>query len=302
MATPVLKWAGGKRQLIPIIDELLSPDLKSGKIKKFAEPFFGGGAVFFHIVQSYQIEKAYISDLNIELVLLYKVIQQKVDLLIQELKIISDMFYSYADDEKRQKYFYDIRDAFNENVESVALDSISEFHATRAAQLIFLNKTCFNGLFRVNKRGKFNVPYSKPKNPTILDEKNLIEVSKLLINVVIEHADYKHIPKEFLDETFIYFDPPYRPLSQSSSFTSYSKYDFDDTHQIELSKYFKMLSTRTNLFLMLSNSDPKNANESDHFFDDLYDNFTIKRVSASRMINSNSAKRGKVSELIITNY
>lgn len=302
MATPVLKWAGGKRQLIPIIDELLPADLKNGNIKKFAEPFFGGGAVFFHIIQSYQIEKAYISDLNIELVLLYKVIQLKVDLLIQELEVLSDKFYSYTDDEKRQQYFYDIRDIFNENVENVTLESISEFHANRAAQLIFLNKTCFNGLFRVNKKGKFNVPYAKPKKPTILDEKNLRAVSKLLTNVIIEHSDYKHIPEEFLDDTFIYFDPPYRPLSQSSSFTSYSKYDFDDTHQIELSQYFKTLSTQSNVFLMLSNSDPKNSDESDHFFDDLYGDFTIKRISASRMINSNSAKRGKLSELLITNY
>lgn len=301
MATPVLKWAGGKRQLVPTIDELLPEQLKNGQIKKFAEPFFGGGAVFFHLVQKYNIEKAYISDLNIELVVLYKAIQQNVGLLIDELKILSDNFYSHLDDDQRQNYFYEIREMFNSNVGDFELDLISELHIKRAAQLIFLNKTCFNGLFRVNKKGKFNVPYARPKKPTILDEKNLKEVSLLLKNVIIEYADYKHIPKEFLDDTFIYFDPPYRPLNQSSSFKAYSKYDFDDIHQIELANYFKTLSNQKNLFLMLSNSDPKNIDESDHFFDDLYCDFQIRRLSATRMINSNSAKRGNISELLITN-
>lgn len=301
MATPVLKWAGGKRQLVPTIDELLPEQLKNGQIKKFAEPFFGGGAVFFHLVQKYNIEKAYISDLNIELVILYKAIQQNVGLLIDELKILSDNFYSHLDDNQRQNYFYEIREMFNSNVGDFELDSISELHIKRAAQLIFLNKTCFNGLFRVNKKGKFNVPYARPKKPTILDEKNLKEVSLLLKNVIIEYADYKHIPKEFLEDTFIYFDPPYRPLNQSSSFKAYSKYDFDDIHQIELANYFKTLSNQKNLFLMLSNSDPKNIDESDHFFDDLYCDFQIRRLSATRMINSNSAKRGNISELLITN-
>lgn len=302
MATPILKWAGGKRQLMPIIDELLPKELKNGTIKKFVEPFFGGGAVFFHIVENYDIEQAYISDFNIELVLLYKVVQKEVEKLITELQKLSDDFFEFSDDEKRKELFYRIREKFNENHDDFDLDEINDAHIERAAQIIFLNKTCFNGLFRVNKKGGFNVPFAKPKNPKILDAENLRAASNALQIATIEHASYHDIPEEFLNDASIYFDPPYRPLNQSSSFTSYSKYDFNDIHQKELALYFTTLSKEYNSYLMLSNSDPKNTNEEDDFFDDLYKEFTIRRVSASRMINSKSSKRGKVNELLITNY
>lgn len=302
MATPVLKWAGGKRQLIPIIDELLPKKLVNGTIKKFAEPFFGGGAVFFHLMEKYNLEKVYISDLNIELILLYKVIQSHVEELIIELENISNKFINSADEEQRSEFYYQVRKDFNENANQFDINTISTMHIKRAAEIIFLNKTCFNGLFRVNKSGGFNVPFAKPKNPKILDEINLRNVAKALEVAQIEHASYNEIPKEFLEDTFIYFDPPYRPLNPSSSFTSYSKYDFDDTHQKELALYFKKISKKKNLFTMLSNSDPKNVDENDNFFDELYHGFNIKRVGATRMINSQSAKRGKVSELIITSY
>jgi len=302
MATPILKWAGGKRQLLSEIDNLLALDIKNGTIKKYAEPFFGGGAVFFHLIEKYNIEKSYISDLNIELILLYKVVQNHVEDLIIELQTISNKFFNCKDEDERSELYYQVRKDFNKNVNTFDLEILNDMHIKRASEIIFLNKTCFNGLFRVNKKGEFNVPFSKPKNPKILDEDNLFKVSQSLKNTKIEHTSYEKIPKEFLEDTFIYFDPPYRPLNISSSFTSYSKYDFDDTHQIELAQYFQKISKNSNLFIMLSNSDPKNIDEQDDFFDNLYKDFYINRVWATRMINSKSAKRGKVSELIIKNY
>ena len=301
MATPILKWAGGKRQLLSEIDNLLALDIKNGTIKKYAEPFFGGGAVFFHLIEKYNIEKAYISDLNIELILLYKVVQNHVEDLIIELQTISDKFFNCKDEDTRSELYYQVRKDFNKNVNTFNLEVLNDMHIKRASEIIFLNKTCFNGLFRVNKKGEFNVPFARPKNPKILDEDNLNKVSKSLKTVRIEHSSYENIPKEFLEDTFIYFDPPYRPLNISSSFTSYSKYNFDDTHQIELAQYCKEISKNKNLFIMLSNSDPKNTNEEDCFFDDLYKKFYINRVHATRMINSKSSKRGKVSELLIIN-
>jgi len=302
MATPILKWAGGKRQLLSEIDNFLALDIKNGIIKKYAEPFFGGGAVFFHLIEKYNIEKAYISDLNIELILLYKVVQNHVEDLIIELQTISDKFFNCKNEDERSELYYQVRKDFNKNVNTFNLEILNEMHIKRASEIIFLNKTCFNGLFRVNKKGEFNVPFAKPKNPKILDKENLHKVSQSLKSARIEHKSYEKIPKEFLEDTFIYFDPPYRPLNISSSFTSYSKYDFDDTHQIELAKYFQKISKNSNLFIMLSNSDPKNTDEQDDFFDSLYKDFYINRVRATRMINSKSSKRGKVSELIITNY
>ena len=167
--------------------------------------------------------------------------------------------------------------------------------------MIFLNRTCFNGLYRVNKKGLFNVPMGDYKNPKICDEENLINISEKLKNVDIIHGDYKK-SYDFIDEnTFVYFDPPYRPLNQTSSFTSYTEYTFGDKEQVEFSEYFKLLNEK-GAKLLLSNSDPKNENIEDNFFDDLYKEFDISRIEASRAINSNGGKRGKITEILVNNW
>lgn len=197
--------------------------------------------------------------------------------------------------EDRQVYFYDVRKEYN----SYKLES--ELDVKRASEFIFLNRTCFNGLYRVNKSGEFNVPCGKYKNPTICDSKNLRNLSSLIQNVTFAYGDYKKSNKYVDSKTFVYFDPPYRPLSVTSGFTSYTKEDFNDENQKELAEYYSELNTK-NAKLMLSNSNPKNTNKEDNFFEDIYKGFNINEVSAKRMINANSKGRGEISELLITNY
>lgn len=301
MGKPLLKWAGGKSQLLNYIENFLPLDFKNGKITKFAEPFFGGGAVFFYLADKYKIEESYISDINIELILLYKTVQKSLDELAPRLEALSNYYYEKSDIQ-RHDFFYEIREEFNKNKDFININQLDSKMYDRASQIIFLNKTCFNGLFRVNKKGDFNVPFGKYKKPKIFDYENLKLASKLLQNTIVEHASYSDIPEYFLNDAFVYFDPPYRPLSQSSSFTAYSKYDFNDKNQEELATYFRSISDKKNLFLMLSNSDPKNSDKDDNFFDTLYEGFNIQRILANRMINSNASKRGKITELLIMNY
>lgn len=288
---PFLKWAGGKGQLIEKIERFYPFDKK---INKYAEPFIGGGAVLFDILNKFELEKIYISDVNLELLNCYKVIKEKVQELINELKGFENEFLVKVKEE-RKEYYYTKREQFNK----LKLKNNNE-EVKRAALMIFLNRTCFNGLYRVNKKGLFNVPMGDYKNPKICDEENLINISKKLKNVDIIHGDYKK-SYDFIDEnTFVYFDPPYRPLNQTSSFTSYTEYTFGDKEQVELSEYFKLLNEK-GAKLLLSNSDPKNENIEDNFFDDLYKEFDINRIEASRAINSNGGKRGKVTEVLISN-
>ena len=213
-----------------------------------------------------------------------------------ELNDLNDLnsVLSYVSD-NRQKYFYDIRTEYN----SYSLND--ELNIKRASEFIFLNRTCFNGLYRVNKDGKFNVPCGKYKNPTICDSNNLRNLSKLIQNVTFEYGDYRKSENLITENTFVYFDPPYRPLSVTSGFTSYTKEDFNDENQKELAHYYNQLNLK-NAKLMLSNSNPKNVNDDDNFFDTIYNGFIINEVSAKRMINSNAKGRGEISELLITNY
>ena len=288
---PFLKWVGGKGQLIDKIEKFYPFD---NKINKYAEPFIGGGAVLFDILNKFELEKIYISDVNIELLNCYKVIKEKVQKLVDKLKVFEKEFL-VKDKEDRKIYYYEKREQFNK----LKLENNSE-EVKRAALMIFLNRTCFNGLYRVNKKGLFNVPMGDYKNPKICDEENLINVSNKLRNVEIIYGDYKK-SYDFIDEnTFVYFDPPYRPLNQTSSFTSYTEYTFEDKEQIELSEYFKLLNKK-GAKLLLSNSDPKNENIEDNFFDDLYKEFDINRIEANRSINSNGGKRGKITEILVNN-
>ena len=291
---PFVKWAGGKNSLIPQITKYYPFELKNGFIERYIEPFVGGGAVLIDILQKYEIKEAYAFDINIDLINCYNVIKNNVEELINELDKKEKNFIA-LNDEERQNYFYDIRAEYNSYKLNDKLD------VKRASEFIFLNRTCFNGLYRVNKDGKFNVPCGKYKNPTICDAKNLRNLSKLIQNVRFEYGDYRKSEKYVNNNTFVYFDPPYRPLSATSGFTSYTKEDFNDDNQKELANYFYKLDLK-NAKLMLSNSNPKNVNKDDNFFENIYKGFVINEVSAKRMINSNAKGRGEISELLITNY
>jgi len=300
-AKPFLKWAGGKGKLIEQIVDFFPPEISNNRIKKYAEPFIGSGALYFYVAQNYpQIESFFISDCNKQLVLAYKTICRDVDGLITSLEKLQAEYYSLTKDNQKA-FFYDQRLKFNQNIAEIDLGDFSKLWIEQSSLIIFLNRTCFNGLFRVNSKGEFNVPYGAYKNPKICDAENLKLVSRLLEKTEIKFGDFTD-SFDFIDSnTFIYFDPPYRPLNKTSSFNSYAKADFDDDQQLRLANYYRSLNSKK-AKLMLSNSDPKNINFDDYFFENLYQGFRIERITASRMINSNASKRGKINELLIMNY
>lgn len=287
---PFIKWAGGKNQLLNELVKKL-PFENYNNITKYAEPFVGGGAVLFYILNNYNIKEVYISDINSKLIVTYKMIKKNVDELIIKLEKIQEE-YLILDENSRKIYYLEKRKEFN-------LSNLNDIDI--ATLFIFLNKTCFNGLYRVNKKGEFNVPMGKYKKPLICDRENLKQVSNKLKNVKIICGDYKKSIKFIDSDTFVYFDPPYRPINITSSFTAYTKDSFTDNEQIELAKYIDKL-TEKGAKIMLSNSDPKNVNKNDAFFDELYNKYNIFRVKAKRTINSNASSRGEIDELVIINY
>ena len=297
---PILKWAGGKGQLLEQIAKHLPQELIEDKIDCYIEPFIGGGAVFFWIAQNFNIKEFYLSDINQELILLYKTIQKDVNSLVEELKKIENE-YLILNEEKRKIYFLNKRESYNKFKDRIDIKNFDIYWFRRAAQIIFLNRTCFNGLFRVNKKGYFNVPFGNYKNPRICHTDNLISASKLLQKATIQYFDFTEIQSLATQKTFVYLDPPYRPLTKTASFKSYSQFDFNDEDQIRLASFYQKLD-RQGTKLMLSNSDPKNIDKNDNFFDELYSGFTINRIQANRMINSKASNRGAISELLITNY
>ncbi|HIU79648.1 MAG TPA: DNA adenine methylase [Candidatus Coproplasma excrementipullorum] len=289
---PFVKWAGGKSQLVDELEKLLPEDSENG-YTKYAEPMVGGGALLFKFLSEGRFEQYYISDINSELVNAYNVIKNDVERLIEKLSEMKALFLSMHEN-GRKLYYYSVRDKFNttELNEDTAVD--------KAAYFIFLNKTCFNGLYRVNKKGLFNVPMGSYKNPSICDADNLRNIHSALKNVTIVCGDYT-LCSSFVDKnTLVYIDPPYRPISQTAAFTAYSTDVFNDDEQIRLARFVDKLNA-CGAKIVLSNSDPKNIDASDNFFDDLYSKYSIHRVSAVRMINSNSEKRGAIKELIICN-
>lgn len=292
---PFVKWAGGKGSLIPQITKYYPEDLKTGVIDRYVEPFVGGGAVLLDILQKYDVKEIYAYDTNKDLINAYNIIKTDVNSLINTLKKYEDEYISLKM-EDRKKYYYEVRSEYNSSKIKDEKTSLK-----RAAEFIFLNRTCFNGLYRVNQSGDFNVPMGRYKNPTICDEENLKALSKLIKNVEFICGDYQTTEEIINKNTFVYFDPPYRPLSATSGFTSYTKDDFDDKDQKQLAAYFRTLNTK-DAKLMLSNSNPKNVNEDDTFFDDIYSGFNINELQANRMINANANRRGKISELLIINY
>lgn len=296
-AKPFLKWAGGKRQLVNEIKKRLPVNFKESKEDLiYYEPFLGGGSVFFYLKNHYIIKKSVISDINPELMLTYKCIQKKPEDLKIELKRMRKEYLNRKTFENKKEYYNDVRTLFNDNISEINLNE-KDIDVKRAAQTIFLNKTCFNGLFRVNKEGKFNVPMGKYKNPSIYDPDNIEEVHRVLNdNVTIKIQDYRDIEKDVEKNSFVYLDPPYRPISKTSSFTDYYKNGFGEDDQINLCKFIQSL-TKNEVNVMLSNSQTK-----DGFFEKYYAKLERHPVKARRYINSNPKKRNEIEELIITNY
>ena len=290
MAKPFVKWVGGKSQLLEEIRKKYPQ-----KIERYCEPFVGGGAVLFDILQKFQPKEVLINDINKELINTYLQVKNHCEELINQLNELQTQ-YKKLGQEDRKVLFYEKRTRYNTlKVNGDELENLE-----KATLFIFLNKTCFNGLYRVNSKGLFNVPFNNAKNPLICDAENLRLCSQVLQNVILKTGDYKEC-ESFIDEkTFVYIDPPYRPLTQTSAFTSYSENQFLDKEQIELAQFIDNIAKKGSTILA-SNSDPKNSNEDDNFFDNLYSNFEIERVSASRMINANPEKRGAINELLITN-
>lgn len=300
-ARPFLKWAGGKKQLIGEIESRLPEEIKkSGKIDKYFEPFVGGGAIFFHLISNYEINEAYLFDINRELILVYNVIKKNPEKLIFYLEELAGEFLPKSQ-EDRKEFFLEVRQKFNDAISDFDFDNYSEEHIIRASYTIFMNKTCFNGLFRLNRQGKFNVPCGKYKNPLICDKENIRNVSLVLKNTNIYNASYLDSEELIDDKSLVYLDPPYRPLNETSNFTTYAGNEFGDEEQLELGAYYKRISEK-GAKAILSNSDPKNTNPEDNFFDDLYGDFTIERVKANRAINSNAEKRGAINEILVRNY
>lgn len=289
---PFVKWVGGKSQLIDELEKTL-PKIGEKILTKYCEPMVGGGAMLFNLLSKNYFEHYYISDINAELINAYQVIKSNVNILIEKLRELQKVFLC-MDEKSRKTYYYAIRDKYNNTqlCDTTAIEKASYF--------IFLNKTCFNGLYRVNRKGQFNVPMGAYKSPVICDENNLQNMSYALQNVTIVCGDYS-CARQFIDnETFVYIDPPYRPLSKTSSFVSYNSDVFDDKEQIRLAKFVDKIN-RSGAKVVLSNSDPKNINTEDTFFDKLYKDYNIKRVFATRMINSKADGRGKIKELLICN-
>lgn len=290
LAKPFIKWVGGKSQLLEEIREKYP-----SKIEKYCEPFVGGGAVLFDILSKFQPKKVLINDINKELINTYSQIKNNCEEMISQLSDLQSIYKNHSLEENKG-FFYEKRTRYNE----LKVNGNEAENLEKAVLFIFLNKTCFNGLYRVNSKGLFNVPFNNAKNPLLCDEENLQACSKLLQNVEMKAGDYKECKSFIDDKTFVYIDPPYRPLTQTAAFTSYSENGFSDKEQIELGTFINDISNK-GAMVLASNSDPKNSDENDNFFDDLYSHFEIERVSASRMINSNAKKRGAINELLISN-
>lgn len=294
-AKPFIKWAGGKGRLLEQLDTYLPEDFGERRNITYIEPFVGGGAMLFYMLQRYpNIQHAVINDVNSDLTTCYRTIRDTPEELITSLTEIQNAYNELQTEEARRDFFLAARDRYNEK----NLDPIEN-----TTKFIFLNRTCFNGLYRVNKKGLFNVPFGKYINPQICDPATIRLDSELLQRVEILTGDFEATLNYVGDGyNFFYFDPPYRPLNATSSFNSYSKEDFNDEEQIRLRDFCARLNGRLGIGWMLSNADCSAKNPEDTFFEDIYNDFFINRVFASRAINANPSKRGKLTELLICNY
>ena len=292
---PFLKWAGGKSKLLPALHAHLPRSLQEWDTFTYIEPFVGGGAMLFFMLEQFpNINKVVVNDVNPRLVNVYAVIQQDVEQLIVLLSSMQSRYVECSDPTAQQTYFLDVRASYN----SQTLPKVED-----AAHFIFLNKTCFNGLYRENRKGEFNVPWGKYAHPMLCDETNLRGVADALQKVELRCGDFSLLSAEICPHkpTFIYMDPPYRPLSPTSSFSAYAKGGFNDVDQERL-KSFSDYATAQNALTMQSNSDGRCAEEPNEYLDKLYSDYNIHRVYAPRFISAKGTQRGKVSELIICNY
>lgn len=290
-AKPFVKWVGGKTQLISDIQKVLPCNFTS-TIHTYVEPFVGGGSVLFWILQNYpNIKKAVINDINPKLINVYRIIQKDPNALITELLKLQKEYIPLSH-EARTEMFLNKRNKFN--IPSINL-------IEQAALFIFLNRTCFNGLYRENAKGAFNVPHGKYINPKICDAEIILRDSEILQKVEILCGDFANTISYAGRESLFYFDPPYKPLSNTSSFNQYVKEQFNDNEQVRLRNFCNKISDYGSIFI-LSNSDVKSKDKTNLFFDELYAEYSIRRVFATRMVNANPDKRGKLSELMISNY
>ena len=270
---PFIKWAGGKTQLLPQFELLYPP---ASRVGRYVEPFLGSGAVFFRVLSLLRPAEALLADSNEELVNCYRAIRDEIEKVIHRLRRHRSAHC--------REYYYRIRAQVPTRLSDAA----------RAARLIYLNKTCFNGLYRVNRRGGFNVPMGRYKNPPILDAENLRAVSASLQGVEIKRAHFRETPGYAREGDFIYLDPPYHPISRTSSFTSYTEGAFREADQRQLADVYTALH-RMGCHVMLSNSDSALIHR-------LYRGFTVVKVQARRSINSKSTGRGVIPEVVVMNY
>lgn len=291
-AKPFVKWAGGKGNLLNILESQLPADFDSQTRVTYIEPFVGGGAMLFHMLTAHQnIQRVVINDINKDLIRCYQLVKESPQSLIELLKPFEQRYYELNENERRL-YFYEVRNEFNNSELTVN---------QRAAYLIFLNHTCFNGLYRENASGGFNVPFGRYKKPKICNVDVIMADHKILSKVDIICGDYKNVMTHLgRGYNFVYFDPPYRPLMGSSNFNHYSKSGFGDPEQVELKAFCDRLTGR-GCHLMLSNSDSTNEDGSS-YFETLYKGYTFNKLLAQRSISADAKKRRKQSEVLITNY
>lgn len=293
-AKPFIKWVGGKSQLIEQLDALLPAEFDYLTDVTYIEPFVGGGAMLFYMLQRYpNIRQAVINDINPDLATCYRTVRDSPEELIASLRDIENEYKSLETEDAKKDFYMAVRSRYN-------VKDLGDVENT--TKFFFLNRTCFNGLYRVNKKGLFNVPFGKYANPTICDPVTIREDSRLLQRVEILNGDFEEtLGHAKGGNTLFYFDPPYRPLSDTSYFNDYAKDGFGDDAQIRL-KMFCDRVHEAGFRFMLSNSDCKAKNEQYDFFDNLYKHYHIERVLASRCVNSNPSRRGKLTEILVHNY
>ncbi len=292
-AKPFIKWVGGKGQLIGQLEGLLPGDIDRRGGITYIEPFIGGGAMLFHMLKTHKsITKAIINNINQDLTTCYKTVRDAPDQLLNALRDIQKEYYSLPNIEAKREMFFKKREQYNQK----AANDIEN-----TTLFFFLNRTCFNGLYRVNKKGHFNVPFGRYENPTICDEQTILADSELLKRVEILCGDFTQTLASAAGNSFFYFDPPYRPLSATSNFNDYAKEAFNDDSQIRLKKFCDLINEAGHQFL-LSNSDDMTEGKPLGFFDELYNEYLRERVLAARNVNSNGSGRGKIKEITIRNY
>lgn len=290
---PFIKWVGGKGRLIEQLEALLPVDFDDWISVTYIEPFVGGGAMLFHMLQRHpNIKSAVINDINPDLTKCYTVVRDTPMELLGHLEELQQQYDALRDEESRQQYFLEKRTLYNTRVLSDVENS---------ALFLFLNRTCFNGLYRVNKSGQFNVPFGKYVAPTICDKQTILADSHLLRNVEVLTGDFEQTLGKIGERTLFYFDPPYRPLSATSSFKDYAKEGFNDEEQIRLKEFCDRIAAVGASF-MLSNSDGLAKGGTDNFFDELYENYEIERVWASRSVSANASRRGRLTEILVRNF